>query len=50
MLGTSRRSAVLSALGICFLVTIWLSVGRLQDNPLGLHRVQRRAGRNSIHI
>ena len=35
MLGTSRRSAVLSALGICFLVTIWLSVGRLQDNPLG---------------
>ena len=35
MLGTSRRSAVLSALGICFLVTIWLSVGRLEDNPLG---------------
>jgi hypothetical protein len=35
MLGTSRRSAVVSAIGICALVTIWLSAGQLQDSSFG---------------
>lgn len=35
MLGAPRRSAVISAIGVCFLVTVWLSSGRLQSTSLG---------------
>jgi hypothetical protein len=35
MLGSPRRSAVISAIGVCFLVTIWLSSGRLQSASFG---------------
>ncbi|KAH8759289.1 hypothetical protein BGZ57DRAFT_801707 [Hyaloscypha finlandica] len=35
MLGTLRRSAVITAIGICVLVTVWLGSGRLQNTSFG---------------
>ena len=35
MLGPSHRSAVVTAIGVCVLLTIWLNIGRSQSTSLG---------------